>query len=76
MNTTVAPLPTVPTPGFELARRVRSFYGLMVHIARLAECSKAHVSFVVCGARVSDRVMRIALRELDRAEAGKFRRAA
>jgi len=60
----------------ELARRARSFYGLMAHVAQLAECSKAHVSFVFSGARVSDRVMRIALRELDRAEAGKFRRAA
>jgi len=60
----------------ELASRARSFFGLMAHIAREANRTAAHVSYVLSGARTSDYVLKIALRELDRAEAGKFRRAA
>jgi hypothetical protein len=60
----------------ELARRFRAFYGLMAHIAKIANVSRPHVSFVLSGRRSSPRVMRIALRELAQAESGKFRRVA
>ena len=60
----------------ELARRVRSHYGLMAHIARLAEVNPAHVTRVVAGAATSRRVLRLAVRELTRAEAGRFERRA
>lgn len=60
----------------QIARRIRSFHGLMAHIARLARVSSACVTRVVCGQTISERVLRIALRELQRAEASGFERAA
>jgi len=60
----------------ELARRARGFFGLMSRIARLAGVSRAHVSFVLSGQRASAEVMRIALREITRAEAGRYQRRA
>jgi len=60
----------------ELAHRARAFYGLMAHIARLAGVNQAHVSRVVDGTSTSSRVLRVALRELFRAESGKFERKA
>jgi len=48
----------------------------MSYIARLANVTRPHVSQVVSGKRGSEPLMRIVFRELDRAEAGKFRRAA
>ena len=66
----------VTTGSPELARRVRAFFGLMAHIARLADVTKAHVSFVVSGQRKSAPLMKVIYRELARAEAGNFRRAA
>ncbi len=69
-------LPQHNTTGSEeLARRVRSFFGLMVHIARIGEVTKAHVSYVVSGRRISAPLMKIILRELEKAESGRFRRA-
>jgi hypothetical protein len=60
----------------EFARRVRSFFGLMAEIARQADVTKSHVSYVLSGQRASETVMRIARRALELAERGKFRRAA
>lgn len=66
----------VTTGSPDLARRVRGFFGLMAHIANLADVTRAHVSFVVSGQRKSTPLMRVILRELEKAESGRFRRAA
>jgi hypothetical protein len=62
----------------ELARRVRAYYGLGAHIARVAEISRTTVSLTLCGRTTSRRLIKIAIRELEKAEAGRFddRRAA
>jgi len=66
----------ITTGSAELAARLRGFFGLMAHIAREASVSRPHVSQVVAGKRGSAPLMRIVLRELAKAEAGQFRRAA
>jgi len=60
----------------ELHRRIRSFFGLLTHIAETAEVTTAHASYVASGQRRSAPLMKVILRELARAEAGNFRRAA
>jgi hypothetical protein len=61
----------------EFHRRMRGYFGLMAHVARLANVTQAHVTCVVAGRNVSRPVMRIAMRELAKAEAiGNFERAA
>lgn len=66
----------ITTGNAVLARRVRGYFGLMSHIAILGNVTLSHVSYVVSGQRKSVPLMRIILRELIRAEAGNFRRAA
>ena len=66
----------ITTGSPELARRVRGHFGLMSYIARLANVTRPHVSLVVSGHRDSAPLMKIILRELAKAEAGNFRRAA
>jgi cell division protein FtsN len=61
-----------PKGSTELARRIRAFHGLNAHIANVAGVTRSHITRVVAGTGISKRALRIALRELAKAESGRL----